>query len=56
MKSFICRGCLNPVTTIGHTKVDISASANPELLNMFCYLGGMFSVDGDGDAAKEDRF
>jgi len=26
-KSFICRGCLNPVTTAGSTSVDIGASA-----------------------------
>jgi len=26
-KSFICRGCLNPVTSAGHTSVDIWASA-----------------------------
>ena len=23
MKSFICRGCVNPVTGTGHTSVDI---------------------------------
>jgi len=27
MKSFICRGYLNLVTTAGHTSVDIGASA-----------------------------
>jgi len=26
-KSFICRGCLNPVTSAGRTSVDIGASA-----------------------------
>jgi len=45
MKSFICRGCLNPVTSTGRTSVDISASANLELVDMFCYLGDMLSVD-----------
>ena len=29
-KSFICRGCLNPVTSAGHTSVDIGASAKLE--------------------------
>ena len=28
MKSFICRGCLNPVTSAGHTSVDIGTSAS----------------------------
>jgi len=28
VKSFICRGCSNPVISTGHTSVDISASAN----------------------------
>jgi len=30
-KSFICRGCLNPVTSAGRTSVDIGASAKLEL-------------------------
>jgi len=28
MRSFICRGCSNPVISTGHTSVDIGASAN----------------------------
>jgi len=55
MKSFICRGRSNPVTSTGHTSVDISASANLELVDKFCYLGDMLSVDGDADAAVEAR-
>jgi len=55
MKSCICRGCLNPVTSTGRTSVDITASANLELVDMFCYLGDMLSVDGDADAALEAR-
>ena len=31
MKSFICRGCLNPVTSAGRTSVDIGASEKLEL-------------------------
>ena len=31
-KSFICRGCLNPVTSACRTSVDIGASAKLELL------------------------
>ena len=49
-KSFICRGCLNPVTSAGRTSVDIGASAKLELVDKFCYLGDMLSVDGDADA------
>ena len=54
-KSFICRGCLNLVTSAGHTSVDIGDSAKLELVNKFCYLGDMLSVDGDADAAVETR-
>jgi len=35
--------------------VDIGASANLEVVDKFCYLGDMLSVDGDSDAAVEDR-
>jgi len=46
MKSFICGG---------RTSVHIGASANLELVDKFCYLGDMLSVDGDADAAVEAR-
>jgi len=49
-KSFIYRGCLNPVTSASRTIVDIGASVK-ELLDKFCYLGDKLSVDGDADAA-----
>ena len=55
MKSFICRGCSNRVIRTGHTSVDIGASANLEVVDKFCYLGDMLSVDGDADAAVEAR-
>jgi len=35
MKSFICKGCLNPVTNTGRTSVNIGASANLELVDKF---------------------
>ena len=54
-KSFICRGCLNSVTSAGRTSVDIGACAKLELVNKFCYLGDMLSVDGDADAAVDAR-
>jgi len=55
MKTFVCRGCKNPVTSKGCTSVDIGVNANLELDDKFCYLGDMLSVDGDGDAAVETR-
>ena len=33
MKSFICRCCLNPVTSPGRTSVDIGVSANLVLID-----------------------
>jgi len=35
--------------------VDIGASAKLELVDKFCYLGDMLSVDGDADAGVEAR-
>jgi len=35
--------------------VDIGVNANLELVDKFCYLGDMLSVDGDTDAAVETR-
>jgi len=39
MKTFVCRGCVNPVTGTGCTSVDIGFNANLELVDKFCYLG-----------------
>jgi len=55
VKSFICRGCSNPVISTGRTSVDIGASANLELVDKFCYLDDMLSVYRDADAAVEAR-
>jgi len=46
---------MNPVTSTVHTSVDIGVSANLELVDKFCYLGDLLSVDGDADAAVETR-
>jgi len=35
--------------------VDIGASANLEVVDKFCYLGDMLSVNGDADVAVEAR-
>jgi len=55
IRSLICRGCVNPVTSTDHTRVDIVISANLELVDKFCYLGDVLSVDGDDDATVEAR-
>jgi len=46
---------LNPVTSTGDTSADTGACSNLELVDKFCYLGDMLSVDGDADAAGESR-
>jgi len=46
---------VNPVIGTGCTSEDIGVNANLELLDKFCYLGDMLSVDGDADAAVETR-
>jgi len=55
MKFFICRGCVNPVTSRGRISLDIGVNANLELVNIFCYLGDMLSVGGDADVVVEAR-
>ena len=41
MKTFVGRGCMNPVTGTGCTSVDVGVTANLELMDKFCYLGDM---------------
>jgi len=55
MKTSICRGCVNPVTGTVHTSIDVGVNANLVLMEKFCYLGDMLTVDGDADAAVEKR-
>ena len=38
----------------GCTSVDIGVNANMELVDKFCYLGDMLSVDEDVDTAVEN--
>ena len=54
-KCFVCRGCTDQPASVDRTSVDISDGARLELVDMFCYLGDMLSVDGDDDAAVEAR-
>jgi len=46
MKSRVSRGCMNAVTSTGHTL---------ELVDKFGYLHDMLSVDEDADAAAKTR-
>jgi len=46
---------MNPLTSTGCIRVDIGIKANLELVDKFCYLGNMLSVDGDADAAVQNR-
>jgi len=55
MKSLVCRSCMNPLTGTGRTSVDIGVNANLEVVEKFCYLGDMLSVDRDADAAVDTR-
>ena len=55
IRTFVCKGCMNPVTSTGNTSVDIGGDANLQLVDKFCYLGDMLSVDGDADAGVETR-
>jgi len=40
---------VNPVTGTGRTDVDIGDNVNLELMDKFCYLGDILSVDRDAD-------
>jgi len=55
MRSFVCRGCVNPVAGAGRASVDVNGDAGLELVDKFCYLGDMLSVEGDADAAVKTR-
>jgi len=57
MKSFICRGFFESGNQYRSHKCRywIGSSANLEVVDKFCYLGDMLSVDGDADAAVEAR-
>jgi len=46
---------MNPVTGTGRGSVDIGVNANVELVDKFCYLGDILSVDGDADGPVGSR-
>jgi len=43
------------VTATGCTSIDIDVNANLELVDKFCYLGDILSVDRDADADVATR-
>jgi len=46
---------MNPVTGTGCTSADVAVNANLELVDKFCHLGDMLSVNRDADADVETR-
>jgi len=44
MKTFVCRCCVNPVTSRGCISADTGVNASLELVDKFCYLGDKLSV------------
>ena len=56
MKSFLSRSCVNPVGGTECTSVDIGVNANLELVDKFCHLGDMLSVDGDALQLRRTEF
>jgi len=58
-KSFVCTveaAQINQLVWImDRTSMDIGDGASLELMNKFCYVGDMLSVNGDADAAVEAR-
>jgi len=54
-ESFACRGCTDQPFSMDRTSMDIGDDASQEIVDKFCYLGDMLSIDGDADAAAEAR-
>jgi len=46
---------MNPVSSTGHKSVDIGVSANPELVDKFCYSGDIVCLDEDANADVKVR-
>jgi len=54
-KTFVCRSCTDQSPRMDRTSMDIGDGASLELVDKFCYLGDMLSVDGDDETAVEAR-
>jgi len=50
-KSAVCSVCLCPTDNEVKSCMDIGDGSSVEIVDEFCYLGDMLSVDGDADAA-----
>jgi len=48
-------GCTDQLASMDRTSMDIGDVVSLELVDQFCYLGDMLSVDGDADAVFEAR-
>ena len=48
-----CRGCTDEPVGTAMTSVDIGDGTSLELVDNFCYVGDMQSIDGNADAAVE---
>jgi len=46
-KSFVYRGCTDQPDIVDGTSMDTGDGASLKLVDQFCYLGDMLSVDGD---------
>jgi len=55
MKTFVCIGCMNPVTGTGCTSLDIGVNANLELVDKFRNSSDILRVDRDADATLQTR-
>ena len=53
--SFVCTGYIDQQASVDRTSMDNGDAASLELVDMFCNLGDMLSVNGDADAAVEAR-
>jgi len=48
-----CRDCTDQPVVTARTSVDVDVGASLELVDNFCSLGDMLSIDGNADAAAE---
>jgi len=54
-KSFVCRSYSDQPATTARTSVDIVTGASLKLVDKFCYMGDMLSINGYADATAETR-
>ena len=49
--SFVCTSYVNPVVLRERPNVTINSNFSIEVIDRFCYLGGITSMDSSADAA-----